>query len=427
MNRKIGPNEKCPCGSGKKYKKCHRAPSGQQFESRPGNYFEMKGKNAETIVHDLALKTFLTDWCYLNPKLPDGKELCDLLVVFDDITIIWQIKDLKLDENGRYKQAEVEKNLRQLSGARRQLFDLKAPIELENPRRGKEQFDPSKIKEVFLISVLLGEPEDATPFIQDIKDKTAHVFTKRFTPLILSELDTISDFCDYLRKKERLVKQVQQIIILGGEEELLAIYLKNNHGFGTLETANVATIAEGHWEGVTKNPQYLAKKKSDEISYGWDNIIDRVHEGSPKYELVARELARPNRFTRRYLSNTYLEAYIAATKDREHDIYRRLLQAKGMTYCFIFADDPEPRARRKNILEKTCFAARGKIPENPMVIGIATEKTLNETCTYDFCILNLPTWESKHQEAFERIQKEAGIWVNPDMRQVHETEYPPAD
>ena len=62
-----------------------------------------------------------------------------------------------------------------------------------------------------------------------------------------------------------------------------------------------------------------------------------------------------------------------------------------------------------------------------MVIGIATEKTLSETCTYDFCIINLPTWEPKHQEAFERIQKEVGIWVNPDMRQAHETEYPPAD
>jgi hypothetical protein len=100
------------------------------------HYFREKGAAAEAIIHNLATKTFLTDWCYPNPRKADRKELCDLLVVFDDIAIIWQIKDLKVDEAGKYKKAEVEKNLRQLSGARRAMFDLRVPIQLENPRRG---------------------------------------------------------------------------------------------------------------------------------------------------------------------------------------------------------------------------------------------------------------------------------------------------
>ncbi len=62
-------------------------------------YFQLKGKNAEKIVHDLALKTFMIDWCYLNPMIKSGKELCDLLVVFDNIVIVWQVKDLKLDRS----------------------------------------------------------------------------------------------------------------------------------------------------------------------------------------------------------------------------------------------------------------------------------------------------------------------------------------
>ena len=58
--------------------------------------------------------------------------------------MIWQVKDLKTDEAGRYKKAEVEKNLRQLSGARRTLFGLKTPITLSNPHRGAErQFGPN--------------------------------------------------------------------------------------------------------------------------------------------------------------------------------------------------------------------------------------------------------------------------------------------
>ena len=128
------------------------------------DYFYTKGQKAEKLVHDLATKTFLTDWCYLNPKLPDGKELCDLLVVFDEIAIIWQIKNLKIHEDGKYKKSEVDKNLRQLLGARRQLFELKSPVKLVNPRRGEEQFDPTSIKKVYLLSALFGRGEDMFSF-----------------------------------------------------------------------------------------------------------------------------------------------------------------------------------------------------------------------------------------------------------------------
>jgi hypothetical protein len=66
------------------------------------HYFREKGAKAEKIIHDLSMKSFFTDRCYPNPPRPDGKELCDLLVVFDDTAIIWQIKDRKVDANGRY-------------------------------------------------------------------------------------------------------------------------------------------------------------------------------------------------------------------------------------------------------------------------------------------------------------------------------------
>src|SRR5262245_4413789 len=41
------------------------------------DYFDLKGKKAEQVLYELAAKTLLTDWCYLNPRLPDGKELCE--------------------------------------------------------------------------------------------------------------------------------------------------------------------------------------------------------------------------------------------------------------------------------------------------------------------------------------------------------------
>jgi hypothetical protein len=168
------------------------------------DYFLTKGKNAEQYLYGLATATFLTDWCYLNPKLPNGKELCDLLIVFDDTVIIWQVKDLKLDENGRYKASEVEKNLRQLTGARRTLMDLKTPVGLENTRRFSETLDVASISKVFLISALLGEGEDFQKLTEKWKDYPIHLFTRDFIEIVMRELDTIADFCSIPGRKRGL-------------------------------------------------------------------------------------------------------------------------------------------------------------------------------------------------------------------------------
>jgi len=121
-----------------------------QSDHEERHYFHIKGKKAESIVHDLSAKSFLSDWCYLNPKNPQGKEICDLLVVFDNIAIIWQVKSLKLGSDGYYNKKEVEKNNRQILGAKRRLFEIDSDIYLTNPRRGKELFNPNTISEVFL-------------------------------------------------------------------------------------------------------------------------------------------------------------------------------------------------------------------------------------------------------------------------------------
>ena len=108
---------------------------------------------------ELAKKTFLTDWCYLRPHCPASKgsrELCDLLVIYDNIAIVWQIKDTKLDKMGHRKKSDIEKNQKPLLGARRELFELKTPVELVNPRRGKESFNPALIQRIYLISALVG-------------------------------------------------------------------------------------------------------------------------------------------------------------------------------------------------------------------------------------------------------------------------------
>ena len=386
------------------------------------NYFDEKGRRAEAVIHALATKTFLTDWCYPNPKKPDGKELCDLLVVFDDIAIIWQVKDLKVDDSGQYKKAEVEKNLRQLSGARRHLFDLKVPIELDNPRRGRELSKPADIRVIHLISVLMGEGEGLFPFAEFLKDQHIHVFTRDFSGLILSELDTVSDFCEYLRKKEAIDKS-KKILILGGEENLLAKYLQQGRSFSWMDKYDSILIDDTVWPAFSHDPQFLAKKREDEISYGWDSIIDRAHDGSSAaYERAARELARPNRFARRVLSKLFMDAY-KEYWDCPLPVFRRMAPVDDTTYCFLFMEDGHelPRKRRTAMLTLMCFVARGLPPYNNRVVGIATEK---ENRSYDYCVRVQPNWRPEDEARKLEIQEKTGIFAKPRVARASEDEYP---
>ena len=389
-----------------------------------GHQLNLKGKKAEEFVHELAKKSFLEDWCYCNPKLPNGKEICDLLIIYDEIAIIWQIKDIKLNDNGKYKKSEIDKNLRQINGAKRSLFELKIPIELENPRRGKELFNPKQIKTVYLISALLGDGEDFFSFVENINNHIIHTFTRIFTEIVLGELDTIKDFINYLEEKEDLITADNEIIISGGEEELLAYYLMNEHNFEKIKKVNMIIIEDDLWEDYINRPECIAKKKEDEISYGWDEIINRAHTCGGEYELIARELARPSRFERRCLGKAFYEAHVIAHNQKEKNTFRRVIKIGDATYCFLFMDDIEPRKNRKLLLSSICYVARGLYQNNTKVIGIATEMKSHRQCSYDFSLLEIPNWTEVNQIEMDRLQKKAGILTDVQTKNIHEDEYP---
>ncbi len=384
-----------------------------------GHYFREKGAKAEKIIHDLSIRTFFTDWCYPNPPRPGGKELCDLLVVFDDTAIIWQIKDLKVDENGRYKQSEVDKNVRQLSGARRTLFNIKSPVKLSNPRRGEELFDPSKIRNVHLISVLMGDGEGPLSFMDSVKEFKVHVFTREFADIVLKELDTISDFTAYLAAKETLTEK--EIRIDGGEENLLGKYLHAGRNFDWMKNYDLIMIDDTVWPAIQKKPEFIAKKKLDQVSYAWDSMIERAHEGSSQYERVARELARPDRFTRRVLSESFFEAYKELVSSN-HEMLRRHMSVGDTTYCFLITNDDEyPSPRRQQMLSLMCQVARGLPPMNKRVIGVATGKSNRSN---DFVHLYAENWSDADEQRKQAIQEKCGIFVSPRITASDADEYP---
>lgn len=385
---------------------------------------ELKGKRAEALLHSLAVATFLEDWCYPNPRLPNGKELCDLLVVYGDQVIIWQVKDLKLGKYGQYPRSKVNKNLRQLAGARRQLLECKTVLQLENPRRGREAYDPASAKRVFLISALLGEEADIYSMVENAGGHMAHMFTRAAGEIILSELDTIADFIAYYAAKEDLLKSATRVAVNGGEEELLAFYLEEGRSFDTLKADDMTVLEGGRWTAFAQSDAYKARQEANRISYGWDSIIAEAHKAGGQYEEIARELARPNRVMRRCLADAFAEAALIAEADRQNNVMRRVLAIDGVTFCFLFMDESLTLKSRMAGLQDMCFVARGLARDNAMVVGIATEKRIGPPNSYDYVLLELPEWTDEHEAIMQEIQQHRRILVGPQMFRLDIKEYP---
>jgi hypothetical protein len=222
----------------------------------------------------------------------------------------------------------------------------------------------------FVTGFLMGDAEGPLPFMDSIKQHKVHVFTREFADIVLKELDTIADFTAYLAAKEAIAEK--EITILGGEENLLGKYLHAGRTFDWMQNYDSVFINDSIWPTIQKKPEFIAKKELGKISYGWDSMIERANEGSNKYERLARELARPDRFTRRILSQAFFEAY-GEFVSSDHEMLRRYMPLGGTSYCFLITNDDEyPSKRRETMLGLMCEVARGLPPMNKRVIGVAT-------------------------------------------------------
>jgi hypothetical protein len=391
------------------------------------HYYDLKGKKAEQIVYELAEKTFMIDWCFKNPKLSSSKkELCDLIVVFGDTAIIWTVANIAFKGDvKRFTRKSIEHNLKQIKGAYTKLTRLKDTINLSNPVRGEEKFDPNLIKKIFMVAVCVGAGK--IPFWggEVHKGKLIHILDEISLTIILNELDTIIDFCHYIGSKEKfLLNTNQQVFIDGGEENLLAYYLYHGREFKFSNSSDIILIPNNNWDKLVSNPQYQAKNKENLISYGWDIIISWLHESrSPEYETMSRELANTSRLERRILAKSLMECKEEA-KEKSLSQMKRFFTLNDKTYVYLIVEHHIDREFRKRMLGLTCFVARGLCKKNQRVIGIASDRAGSPAYAYDCCILEEPNWTAEDEKFKAKIQAEYGIFKDARYTPWSIDEYP---
>lgn len=221
--------------------------------------------SSEKFVYRVAQKSFLSLWSYVNPLNERDKELCDILVVCEPDIIIISVKDRKVTNSGdvsrdwkRWHKRAVDESVKQIYGAERWIKSATNVIRSDGTPG--LLFPNESERRIHRVAVAVGSEGNVPIRFGDFGKGFVHVFDEMTFEIILSELDTISDFTAYLKAKETLCKNVPDII-MQTEEDLLAWYLKNQRTFPTDVTSLI--IDEGQWSDFSKSEEYRRKQHAD--------------------------------------------------------------------------------------------------------------------------------------------------------------------
>lgn len=388
---------------------------------------------SEAFTFKLSQHTFLSMWSYANPQSRNGKELCDILVVCDPDVIIISVKDCVFKDTGvpevdwkRWTKNAIDDSVKQIYGAER--WVRRAQNVVRQDGSPGLPLPPPDRRVVHRVAVALGSRGEVPISAGDFGKGFVHVLTEGSVETVLSELDTISDFVCYLSDKEKWFASLEKLIVSGGEENLLAVYLHNGRAFPT--GADHYFLDGDTWEAVQKKPEYQRKKAADQESYLWDRIIEEFSQHAlagtleignslTDAEQLVRTMTREPRFQRRVLAK-HFKGLMA--KSRETPM-ARIVKSERVTYVFLAAPLGMDRERRLKELQIRCFVARGLNHEFPTVVGIGTEQLGGKGRSFDGLYLNHEKWTEENEKQMTEYQA-IGIFANPMKTPFTEMEYP---
>ncbi|MDD3050551.1 MAG: hypothetical protein PHR06_05330 [Candidatus Cloacimonetes bacterium] len=444
---------------------------------------------SERYLNKLAKRSFLSLWCYpnvftdesrVNGKGP-AKELCDLLIVFGKDVLIFSDKYVKFNKDKvipvawkRWYNKAIDKSAGQLFKAERWLKEhpdrifldnlctKKFPLEIPNKSQMRVHkicvangallacqkfFNNQSLGSLILDMGIDGKEGHDFPFTIGHSCRVRgfiHVFDELTLQNIFNEIDTISDFVKYLVKRQIFLSQNKPCIHVAGEEQILAIYLKNinengEHDFVLPNMKGQITdrlyLDESFWNSLRENPQYIAKKRADEISYIWDELIehfirnhDKNYQGQDpslnfsQLEYGLRFMAAEDRLRRRQLGESLFEMLKTCPKDRQ---LARLVYSNmkpEIIYMFLIVPKPEDisyveyRNFRKSLLAANCTVSKLKRPEAHYIIGITTEPSGTNGASEDLLFMDVREWTDDMQKAAVETQAEFSILLDKNIK-----------
>lgn len=436
----------------------------------------------ERLLAEFCEQTFLKLWSYPNPHKDDGHELCDLLAVFGDILFIFFDRKSELPETPdkdpqvlweRWKRNVIDRQVKTAHGAERYIrsgrpiyADAKRETPLPVPfdkdkavihkiivahgaKQACERASSQNIYGSLAISYTETDGGATDPFHVEIdRHNPVHVLDSHNMPIVLKELDTVSDFSAYLDEKTRAAAAFDYLSY-SGEEDLLGHYLVNydavtkRHVIGPKgkdrNKFNGVLIGEGEWHDFVQSDVYENTKNEDRISYFWDQLIQRTCQNSLEGTLggnsnIARgesaiyEMVKEPRFMRRGLSEKMLTAVdrFPATGSFTRQVTFMPSYERNVGYVLLQLRVPEEfraaadfREKRQTLLEIACGAAKNKFPNLQKVIGIGIEapKFSGDSVAEDFILMPCEIWPDDRKSYYEELNREWNFFGTDALQQ----------
>lgn len=392
---------------------------------------------SEKYVYWICEKSFLSLWSYLNPIRRGGKEVCDILVVSGPHILIFSVKEIKIKPSGdesidkeRWIKRAIKKSCDQIYGAQRRIFSHEDVI----TRDGKRIIELPELpkRKIHRIAIAFGGNRNFPIIDKDFGSGFVHVFDEKSFAILLGELDTITDFIDYLKEKEKFLSSSGVIQLPGGEEDLLAAYLHVGRKFP--EKSDLIILEEDLWENFKRKPEYIAKKKADGESYFWDSLIEifckdiseeklEIGGAFSENEMVVRVMAMEDRFGRRILGKSFNEFLKLAEQNKVRS--RTINSPSDVTYVFLAMPHGEDRGFRMAELHGRCLVMRSKKEKGDTVIGIATEQPKKgRGSSLDAIYMCIKEWNKDFQEMLDSMPEELNYFKSPKETRIQEDEFP---
>jgi SEC-C motif len=452
--------------------------------------------SAERYLKQLSDRSFLSLWSYAGiyrdqldcPTAKIGKEVCDLLVVFQNHIMIFSDKDCVYPDGDdeqlnwqRWFKRAIRKSAEQIWGAERwikantqrlfldpactQRFPFPLPdlttaifhriVVAHGASEACKRFFGGGSGSLMMDTTVIGSADlakDGKPFTIGQVDPAKgyiHVFDDTSLEIIMRTLDTVTDFVSYLTKKERFMTSGKAIFV-AGEEELLAFHLKDlnsdgEHDFIVPADMDGLGIEEGIWEEYLSSPERRSQVQADSVSYLWDDLIEQFnthilhgtqyytsHPGVESSEQTMRFLAREQRTRRRMLAQNLLNM-LETTSTTQRRTQVVLPSRPGDPY-YVFLllphlpriSEEDYREGRRYFLEACCLITKLMYPEVLDIVGIATEANPDFTAgrSEDALYFDARNWTEEMQEEARSIQQYTGLLTNLTQHSSLVREYP---
>jgi hypothetical protein len=441
--------------------------------------------DTERLLADLCNRSFLRLWSYANPYKDDGHEFCDVLAVFENHAFIFfdrakQLPSLlELEEPAvqweRWKRVVIEAQTKTAHGAERYLrsgrklyLDAKRqrpfPVPLSpetmivhkiivahGAAEACKNFSDSNVYGSLAVSYGRMDREVSFPFMISLdKANPVHVFDSHNLPIVLGELDTVTDFSAYLDAKLQAVMKFE-LLSYCGEEDLLANYWRNfdkgtkRHFIGVKQPdINALMVGEGEWEDLIKLPQYNATTLANKHSYLWDEVIDRTCDNWLQGRLLGdtdllnqrsaiHEMAKEPRFMRRAIVERMYKSINAFPNERNRlsrlmSFYPSHNEEKGYVFLQLWVPpqqrghEAEFRAKRQEVLRIACGVTKNKMPHLNTIVGIAIEPPkLTRMIGEDFVLLDCRNWTDTLRKEYEELNKSWEFYETSALNRYEET------